>query len=155
MTHTLGENAPLLNGFATTSFCDGFYEGEWVKGKRHGTGKECFEDGTLSYEGEWKEGRRHGTGKCFRNDGTLRYEGEWAHDKPDRRATARKRKLERDVAAARARVVKAHLHHGDAFAYVPCGHRVVCGSCKESLDVRWCFQCLVCKEDSEGLMRVY
>ena len=37
------------------------YEGEWVKGKEHGTGTAIAPDGSTFY-GFWTDGKRHGEG---------------------------------------------------------------------------------------------
>ena len=81
---------------------NGYYDGEFSQGKRHGYGKYFWNDGNR-YEGEWKDGSRtgygnhlyknldryqgdwvngikHGKGKFFWKDGD-RYEGEYKNDK--------------------------------------------------------------------------
>ena len=57
------------------------YEGQWVRGRRHGRGKERCADGS-EYDGEWREDKRHGLGQWEgrhgqRPDDELAYEGEW------------------------------------------------------------------------------
>ena len=47
------------------------------------------------------------------------------------------------------------MHHGDeTFIYVSCGHRVLCGACRKTLDARWEAQCPKCKVKGT-IMRVY
>ena len=40
---------------------DGVYEGEYLKGKRHGFGKFKWNNGEI-FEGEWKNGKKNGHG---------------------------------------------------------------------------------------------
>lgn len=40
----------------------GTYEGEWLKGKRAGSGKYMWPDGSY-YEGIWEDDKAHGKGK--------------------------------------------------------------------------------------------
>ncbi len=54
---------------------DGFYEGYFKNGYRHGQGKYTWEIGHV-YEGEWFEGSRTGFGKIVYNSGNI-YEGDW------------------------------------------------------------------------------
>lgn len=56
------------------------YNGEKLKGKRHGHGKFSYADGGY-YEGSWFEGFMEGYGKLFYPSGKLAYEGEWKKDK--------------------------------------------------------------------------
>ncbi|KAL4465895.1 hypothetical protein ABPG74_004132 [Tetrahymena malaccensis] len=51
-----------------------YYEGEWLKGKRHGKGTFYDEDGSI-YEGEWKEDQMTGKGRLILKDGQ-QYEGD-------------------------------------------------------------------------------
>ena len=53
------------------------FEGKYLKGKRHGKGKEYYYDGNLLFEGEYLNGKRHGKGKEFYRDGYLMFEGEY------------------------------------------------------------------------------
>ena len=58
-----------------------YYEGELLKGKRNGTGKEYYDYGAtikLKYEGEYLNGKRNGKGKEYdENNGSLMFEGEY------------------------------------------------------------------------------
>lgn len=58
---------------------DGWYEGEFLHGMRHGKGKHEFRDEV--YEGEWKWDQRHGWGSMRNPDGTV-IKGEWTQGKP-------------------------------------------------------------------------
>lgn len=55
------------------------YEGETMKGFRHGFGKYTFEDGSY-YEGMWNFNRMQGQGKLYYASGKLAYEGGWSQD---------------------------------------------------------------------------
>ena len=55
------------------------YEGEYLKGKRNGIGKE-YNDNYLIYEGEYLNGKRNGKGKEYALNGNLKYEGEYLND---------------------------------------------------------------------------
>jgi hypothetical protein len=50
------------------------YEGETLRGFRHGFGKYYFEDGGY-YEGQWTFNRMQGKGKLFYASGKIAYEG--------------------------------------------------------------------------------
>ena len=57
-------------------------EGEYLNGKRHGKGKECYHDGKLMFEGEYLIGKRNGKGKEYYNDnGKLLFESEYLDGK--------------------------------------------------------------------------
>jgi hypothetical protein len=54
------------------------YEGEWLKGRRHGTGVYRWRFGG-SYEGDWDASYQHGRGiRTYRNGDV--YDGEWSLD---------------------------------------------------------------------------
>jgi hypothetical protein len=55
------------------------YEGETLKGFRHGYGKYTFEDGSY-YEGHWNFNRMQGQGKLYYMSGKLAYDGGWSQD---------------------------------------------------------------------------
>ena len=56
------------------------YEGEILKGKKNGKGKE-YEYGYLDYEGEYLNGKRNGKGKEYFTDGRIKFEGEYLNGK--------------------------------------------------------------------------
>mmetsp|Transcript_29688 Transcript_29688/g.88817 ORF Transcript_29688/g.88817 Transcript_29688/m.88817 type:complete len:524 (-) Transcript_29688:61-1632(-) len=63
------------------------YEGDWVRGKRHGKGSLQYRspgphgrDHVSVYVGNFDTNRRHGTGKMVYASGNV-YEGEWQDDK--------------------------------------------------------------------------
>ena len=41
------------------------FEGEYLKGQRHGKGKEYYDNGCLQFEGEYLNGKRHDKGKEY------------------------------------------------------------------------------------------
>ena len=144
------------------------FEGKFKNGRRDGNGKVYREDGTLAYEGEWVKNILH-MGKKYRPDGTLEYEGPFRNGRMDKAA---KRKAEH-LAKERDKVAKMHrtskhmedvpqcavctgdMHHGDvSFAYAPCGHRALCGSCEKTLAPEFRSKCMVCR-GSATLMRLY
>ena len=51
------------------------YEGEVLKGYRHGFGKYKSIKENYVYEGFWKNGKKEGKGKITYNDGKSSYEG--------------------------------------------------------------------------------
>lgn len=55
------------------------YEGNTLRGFRHGYGKYTFEDGGY-YEGEWAFNRMQGNGKLYYASGKLAYDGDWSQD---------------------------------------------------------------------------
>ena len=44
------------------------YEGQWLKGKRHGRGKQQWSDGSI-YEGYWFDDKANGRGRLIHADG--------------------------------------------------------------------------------------
>ena len=57
------------------------YEGEYLNGKRHGKGKEFWDNGNISFEGEYLNGKSNGKGKFYQVFGILRFEGEYLNNK--------------------------------------------------------------------------
>ncbi|KAJ9460804.1 Phosphatidylinositol 4-phosphate 5-kinase 8 [Diplonema papillatum] len=58
-----------------------FYEGQWLKGKRHGFGKTTIvDDGEMEYEGFFSRDLFHGFGTKRFDNGEV-YEGGWKHGK--------------------------------------------------------------------------
>ena len=55
------------------------YYGQWKNKKRHGRGKQIWEDGSL-YEGYWYNDTANGKGRLIHSDGDV-YEGDWKNDK--------------------------------------------------------------------------
>ena len=57
------------------------YAGEFLNGKKHGKGKEYYNDRESIYEGEFLNGKRHGKGKEYYKENKLIFEGEYINDK--------------------------------------------------------------------------
>ena len=53
------------------------FEGEYLKGKRNGKGKEFDSEGNLVFEGEYLNGEKNGKGKEYDYNGNLIFEGEY------------------------------------------------------------------------------
>lgn len=53
------------------------YDGEWLEGRRDGSGKQCWPDGT-EYVGQWYQGQPGGRGRIIHMDGDI-YTGEWVN----------------------------------------------------------------------------
>ena len=73
--------ADPLNGYAREDYDNGYYEGNFSYGKRHGGGVYYWNDGE-KYDGEWHYGDKHGKGIMYYNDGSV-YDGKWDHDEWD------------------------------------------------------------------------
>lgn len=58
---------------------DGVYQGEYLRGKRHGKGKFTWVNGE-EFEGEWKNGKKNGFGIWKSPKGDY-YEGEWVENR--------------------------------------------------------------------------
>ena len=56
------------------------FEGEYLKGKRNGKGKEYNAKGKLKYEGEYLDGKRNGKGKEYNPAGKIIFDGEYLND---------------------------------------------------------------------------
>ena len=54
------------------------FEGEYLKGKRNGLGKE-YKNDKLKFEGEYLNGKRNGIGKEYFLNGKLKFEGEYLY----------------------------------------------------------------------------
>lgn len=63
------------------------YWGEWKEGKKDGSGKYTWENGTV-FDGLWKANMRNGKGILTMKDGTT-YEGSWTNDKMEGEFTIR------------------------------------------------------------------
>ena len=75
---TENPNIPI---YKKESYSNGYYEGYFLNGKRHGEGTYYWNGNNhLKYVGEWKEGNYHGHGIMYYVDGS-RYDGPWVNDK--------------------------------------------------------------------------
>jgi len=70
----------MRHGRGKHVFREQVYEGEWKWDMRHGEGTLTEPDGSIS-KGEWKEGRQHGFGTITAPDETIIYEGEFKDGK--------------------------------------------------------------------------
>lgn len=160
------------------------YQGDWNHGKAHGMGQQYFKDGRIRYQGGFRDNDYHGVGVRYDRAGRIRHRGLWRSKKRVRDATGgdlpsttlcdgtdggrvhKKRERERveelHVALGLDPVPQCALclgdmHHGDvSYAYVPCGHRVVCGQCaaRTGQPCVWRTECVVCRRNG-SLMRVF
>ena len=166
----------LRHGGGKEYHADGgiWYDGEWKNGKRHGGGQAYRSDGKLRYDGEWMDNVRNGNGREYDEDGCVTHEGVFTDGAHDAEATSKKRKRESESLEARGCVTRMHrdspymadvptcvlcfgdIHHGDlSFAYVPCGHRVLCGACEVVLAAKWRAKCPCCKGVATALLRIF
>ncbi|CAL1528059.1 unnamed protein product [Lymnaea stagnalis] len=75
----IGEKQKFLrDGYGTYVYENSFfrYEGEWVKGKKHGHGKLVMKDGTY-YEGQFTDGEITGNGFKFFSSSNAKYTGQF------------------------------------------------------------------------------
>ena len=71
---------PYYNGSYNVELANGdYYDGEWSRGKFHGTGVYKWKDGKM-YEGEWKDGIPEGKGRYIYTNGEV-YEGYFSNGK--------------------------------------------------------------------------
>mmetsp|Transcript_19379 Transcript_19379/g.33030 ORF Transcript_19379/g.33030 Transcript_19379/m.33030 type:complete len:268 (+) Transcript_19379:48-851(+) len=75
------------HGRGRWTYSNGFYEGEWKNGLRHGEGMYKWTDGS-SYSGQWKDDKKHGVGVKKWPDGSS-YDGEWRENKKHGKGTKR------------------------------------------------------------------
>ena len=71
------EKWSIINAINNDIIC----EGEYLKGKKNGIGKEYYKDGKLKFEGEYLNEKRHGIGKEYFPNGKLFSEGEYLNGK--------------------------------------------------------------------------
>ena len=57
------------------------FEGEYLKGKRNGKGKEYYSNGKLKFEGEYLNGERNENGKEYDKNGKIIFYGEYLDGK--------------------------------------------------------------------------
>ena len=57
------------------------FEGEYKDGKRNGKGREYYYNEKLKFEGEYINNKRNGKGKEYYNNGNLKFEGEYLNGK--------------------------------------------------------------------------
>lgn len=152
------------------------YVGQFHEGKFHGKGVQYDSEGIVEYEGTFQHGKRHGWGRTFEvGDRTQGKDGWWNHGIRDEEQTERerlKRKREEDLKEAITETYsqyggdqrvpeclfcKSEMHHGDpSFAYLPCGHRVVCGACGDGDALgEWKCKCPLCKCSPASLVKIY
>jgi hypothetical protein len=70
VAHGYGESVRVCDGHIVSQ-----YKGEFVKGKKHGSGKEITVTGVQ--EGTWCENKRHGEFKHYSNDGRVCNKSRW------------------------------------------------------------------------------
>ena len=59
----------------------GFYEGAWVKDKKHGYGVFKYSNGNI-YKGDWRVGLKHGDATYYYASNSKLYKGLWANGQP-------------------------------------------------------------------------
>uniref|UniRef100_A0A7S2QCD6 Uncharacterized protein n=1 Tax=Zooxanthella nutricula TaxID=1333877 RepID=A0A7S2QCD6_9DINO len=80
-TETAAVAEPILDGFGRRVFDGGdVYEGEFLDGQRHGSGKYSYANGDR-YEGAWREDTMDGQGTMMYAGGSMTYTGEWRNNK--------------------------------------------------------------------------
>ena len=107
------------------------------------SGKLYDESGCLQYEGKFQNGSPKGVGTFFNQDGSFcfgRFEDgelvdtEWKEEGQE-----------------------SHLYifclcplsgHENSYVYIPCGHRILCGLCRDDLPERWTKSCPMCKREA-------
>ena len=52
-----------------------------MNGKRHGKGKEYYNNGNIKFEGEYLNGKRNGKGKEYYYNGKIKFNGEYFNNK--------------------------------------------------------------------------
>eukprot|EP00927_Polykrikos_kofoidii_P035786 TRINITY_DN30314_c0_g1_i1.p1 TRINITY_DN30314_c0_g1~~TRINITY_DN30314_c0_g1_i1.p1 ORF type:complete len:1248 (+),score=194.36 TRINITY_DN30314_c0_g1_i1:118-3861(+) len=74
--------ASQIDGMGTFTWPDGsVYEGALQNGRRNGQGRHTLPDGLTRYEGQWLDGKRHGTGQLtYTANGESQYYGDWRND---------------------------------------------------------------------------
>ena len=84
-----GEEANILN-LRIESNCIYFngikeFEGDLVKGNKHGKGIEYYKNSKKRYEGDFQNGMHHGKGKEYYDNEILKYEGEFKNNVYDKK----------------------------------------------------------------------
>lgn len=109
------------------------------------SGRLYDDAGCLQYEGDFQNGAPEGMGSFFYRDGSvcvgIFHDGELV-----------------DIHLVEENDQdESHLclfcfcplnDNEDSYIYIPCGHRIMCGPCKDSISVRWTTSCPMCKSDS-------
>jgi antitoxin component YwqK of YwqJK toxin-antitoxin module len=145
------------------------YDGLWKDGTRDGQGTAFHPDGTVAYEGAWSFNLRHGPGKAFKRGGSGVREGVWVKDSFSACLTEKRKR----VAMEREQILKVAsdcveltplsqcvicftpmLACDVTFAYIPCGHRVVCGACQPKMHQAHRNTCIVCRSEAAKLLRI-
>ena len=75
-----GKNGKVSEYILNTNIL--LFEGEYIKGKRDGKGKEYF-DHILLFEGEYIKGKRGGKDKEYYDNGKIKFEGEYLNGERD------------------------------------------------------------------------
>jgi len=76
----IGKNGKGIEYIINTNML--IFEGEYLKGRRNGKGKEYNKKGKLKFEGEYLNGKKNGKGKEYiYNNGKLIFEGEYLNGK--------------------------------------------------------------------------
>ena len=72
-------NSGITGRFFTVDKYNETFDGDLLKGIRHGKGVYKYDDGT-TYTGNWVHGKKHGQGRLEMASGEV-YDGEWKDDK--------------------------------------------------------------------------
>lgn len=147
------------------------YDGDFWNDRFHGEGTWWSREGNEYYNGEFENGKRHGLGKLVQSD--LIFEGVFRQDVPCLPKSAlaipdaipddheeRQRLCDLHDASPvvgsvpRCVVCLEAMHHGDvSWAWVPCGHRILCGPCGVT-HVLKLNSCPLCRQQGT-LLRLY
>lgn len=149
-----------------TLFTDTFvYRGDFQNGKQHGNGK-LYNSAVLLYEGEWKDGLKHGVGTEYHASGRKMHVNavfvNGAYSKTETDAKRQRESRKRKVASLygdempKCSLCFESIHIGEhSYAYVPCGHRILCEACGDTLAPKWKTQCILCKGEATAVVKLY
>jgi antitoxin component YwqK of YwqJK toxin-antitoxin module len=150
------------------------YQGLWRKGVRSGIGRSFDINGRCTYDGMWEHDLRHGNGTAFNQSNVAVYVGDWQYGLRHGQGLTMtymgdasvplqlcswKRGIfqgvvvpltndTRQVTTTRCAIcLEALAADQSSYAYVPCGHRALCGLCEGRLPVESPHRskCMICR----------
>lgn len=120
------------------------YEGDFVFGRRHGTGKMEYPTGD-TYDGDWVEDVRHGTGTYIEKTTGNKYVGGYKDGKRHGKGIHYLEVADEEMDLCQI----CYSEEQDA-VFCDCGHVCACVTCAKQVDL-----CPICRKSIKSVIKIY